>query len=79
LLFGGVLSVANDCAPIAAGELARLTQRFARSDTAGEGVGLGLAIVRTIAERGEGDLQMLSPSPGAARGMTLRFVLPQAG
>jgi two-component system, OmpR family, sensor kinase len=75
----GVLSVANDCAPIAAGELARLTQRFARSDTAGEGVGLGLAIVRTIAERGEGDLQMLSPSPGAARGMTLRFVLPQAG
>ena len=76
---GGVLSVANDCAPIAAGDLARLTQRFARAETAGEGVGLGLAIVRTIAERGEGDLQMLSPSPGSARGMTLRFVLPQAG
>ncbi|MEO5619874.1 MAG: histidine kinase dimerization/phospho-acceptor domain-containing protein, partial [Cypionkella sp.] len=62
------LRVRNDCAAVPAAQLADLTARFARADGAGEGSGIGLAIVQTIAERCDGGLVLRSPIPGAERG-----------
>ncbi|RBO52429.1 two-component sensor histidine kinase [Rhodovulum sp. BSW8] len=73
---GGVLSVANDGAPVPPEELARLTARFARSNGRAEGAGLGLAIVRTIADRAAGRIELLSPRPGKSDGFEARFTLP---
>jgi two-component system, OmpR family, sensor kinase len=62
------LRVRNDCAAVPAAQLADLTARFARADGAGEGSGIGLPIVQTIAERCDGGLVLRSPIPGAERG-----------
>lgn len=72
----GVLTVTNDGPVIPPGVLAQLTERFERSDGAGEGAGLGLAIVRTIAERAGGAFDLASPAPGREAGFEARFVLP---
>ncbi|MBL3561481.1 ATP-binding protein [Rhodovulum sulfidophilum] len=72
----GVLSVANGGDPVPAADLARLTARFARSNGGAEGAGLGLAIVRTIAERSSGRIELVSPRPGRSDGFEARFTLP---
>ncbi|MCE8459321.1 sensor histidine kinase, partial [Rhodovulum sulfidophilum] len=72
----GVLSVANGGDPVPAADLARLTARFARSNGGTEGAGLGLAIVRTIAERSSGRIELVSPRPGRSDGFEARFTLP---
>ncbi|ARC87773.1 ATP-binding protein [Rhodovulum sp. MB263] len=73
----GVLSVGNGGDPVPSEDLARLTARFARSNGGAEGAGLGLAIVRTIAERSSGRIELISPRPGRADGFEARFTLPR--
>ncbi len=51
----------------------RVFERFVRGATAGEGCGLGLAIVREIAERHGGSAQLL---PAAPQGCIARLTLP---
>ncbi len=58
----GMLKVVNDGPTVPAEALDKLTDRFARSDSAGEGSGLGLAIVRTITDRAGGKLVLHSPA-----------------
>ena len=53
----------------------RAFERFVRGSTAGEGCGLGLAIVREIAERHGGSAQLL---PAAPHGCIARLALPVA-
>ncbi len=71
----GQFCVTNDCDPIPPDLLARLETRFARAPGAGEGSGIGLAIVRTIATRAKADLTLQSPIPGQARGFAACFGL----
>ncbi|MGM9483467.1 sensor histidine kinase [Roseateles sp. NT4] len=53
----------------------RAFERFVRGATTGEGCGLGLAIVREIAERHGGSAELL---PAAPRGCIARLTLPAA-
>lgn len=64
----GVLTVANDGQPVAPDLLARLTSRFERGHGTGDGSGLGLTIVRTIAERADCRLTLTSPLRGQSTG-----------
>lgn len=66
----GRLCVQNDCDPIPPEVLVALDARFTRAANAGEGSGIGLAIVRTIAERAQGRLELRSPIPGQERGFS---------
>ena len=72
------LSVVNDCAAVEPETLARITERFTRASHSVDGAGLGLAIVRTIAERSGGALTLASPAPGRTQGFAARFGLPVA-
>ena len=72
------LSVANEGSTISADALARLPSRFERAGTVGDGAGLGLAIVRTIAERAGGSLTLNSPAPGRETGFEAVVTLPIA-
>ncbi|NVO23962.1 ATP-binding protein [Donghicola mangrovi] len=69
----GELVVANDCPPVSAEHLARLTQRFNRGNGAGDGTGLGLAIVHVIADRSRSWLTVRSPRTGSDQGFEVRF------
>jgi two-component system OmpR family sensor kinase len=75
----GLIRVENDCDPIAADLLASLEDRFTRAPGAGEGSGIGLAIVRTIASRLRGEVTLQSPLPGQARGFSASVALPLTG
>lgn len=75
---GGRLSVANDGPVIPTCRLARLTDRFVRDGTA-RGSGLGLAIVAAIARRVGTTVQIQSPPPGTATGLSVTVDLPLAG
>ncbi len=68
-----VLRVRNGGAVIAAGEAARLTEPFRRVDRAGEGFGLGLSIVRSVAEAHGGSIGLGAPPDG---GLEVTIVLP---
>jgi two-component system OmpR family sensor kinase len=64
----GVLTVANESSAIAPETLARLASRFERGEGAGEGSGLGLTIVRTIADRADCAFTLTSPIRGQLSG-----------
>ena len=72
----GQIRVENDCEPIDAEVLAGLEDRFTRAPGAGEGSGIGLAIVRTIASRLQGQVVLLSPLPGQGRGFAASVTFP---
>ena len=74
----GTLVVANDGPVVAAGDLARLTQRFQRASAHTQGSGLGLAIVAAIAERAGCGLELSSPRTGRDSGFEARFRPPKA-
>ena len=76
LAVSGQITVENDCDPIAPDMLAGLEDRFTRAPNAGEGSGIGLAIVRTIASRLGGKVVLQSPLPGRNRGFVASVALP---
>lgn len=65
----GVLKVANECPAIAATTLKRLACRFERGSDSGDGSGLQLTIVRTIAERADCTFTLASPIVGQQTGL----------
>ena len=68
------LIVANDGPVVAADDLDRLTQRFERAGSAeGTGCGLGLAIVRSIADRTGSSFEIRSPRASGDSGFEARF------
>jgi len=67
------LSVHNAGAPIPAGQLAELFEPMTRGSSRGEGIGLGLYIVREIARRHGGDVAVRS---SADAGTTVEVVVP---
>ncbi len=70
------LDVEDNGPGLAPGLRERAFERFVRGATTGEGCGLGLAIVREIAERHGGSAQLL---PAAPRGCVARLALPVSG
>lgn len=75
----GVLTVANEAPTIAPETLAKLTSRFERGTGAGDGSGLGLTIVRTIADRADCPLMLTAPIAGQASGFEATINLSGAG
>jgi len=67
------IDVADDGPGVAADMRERAFERFVRGAAHGEGCGLGLAIVREIAERHGGSAELL---PAAPRGCIARLTLP---
>ena len=69
------LCVMDDGPGVPAGEVALLTRRFARSSSAlGNGAGLGLSIVDTLARRMGARLLLRSPATGQSGGFEARLV-----
>jgi hypothetical protein len=68
-----VLEVANGGPRIDPGEAAALTEPFRRLRRSGEGFGLGLSIVRSVAEAHGGIVQLSAPEAG---GLRVRVLLP---
>jgi two-component system OmpR family sensor kinase len=75
----GALIVGNDGPVVAAGDLARLTQRFQRATSDTNGSGLGLAIVAAIAERTGCELELSSPRKDRNSGFEVRFSIMSPG
>jgi two-component system OmpR family sensor kinase len=71
----GWLTVENDGPVVPPDLLASLSGRFVRGATTGSGVGLGLAIVRTIADRSGLNLRLASPIPSQADGFSASIFL----
>jgi two-component system OmpR family sensor kinase len=72
----GLLSVTNAGKTLTPDDIARLGQRFEKGEDS-QGMGLGLAIVRTIAERSGADLRFTSPPQGRTDGLQVSLTLPR--
>lgn len=72
----GVLHVANDSPLVTPEDLNRLTERFERGNSRAVGSGLGLSIVRTIANGIGGSLVLASPRRGCTDGFEATVRLP---
>ncbi|MCA0240501.1 MAG: sensor histidine kinase [Proteobacteria bacterium] len=70
-----VLEVEDDGPGLPAADRERVFERFVRGREDGTGCGLGLAIVREIAQRHGGSVSLLAAEP---RGLIARMVLPAA-
>jgi two-component system sensor histidine kinase TctE len=70
-----LLEVIDNGPGIAAGDLARVFERFVRATDAGEGCGLGLAIVKEIVERSAGHVEL---TPALPHGLCVHIELPLA-
>jgi two-component system sensor histidine kinase BaeS len=69
----GRLTVADSGSGIAPDRLPRVFERFYRGDAGAEGLGLGLAIVRSICDRAGWTIEVESaPSAGSAFSITFR-------
>ena len=74
---GAFVAVTDDGRGVAEGEIPRLAKRFARgTEAAGQGAGLGLSIVQTLARRLGATLTLASPAPGARSGFEARLTWP---
>lgn len=74
----GVLHVINDGTPVSEKVLETITQRFERGGTHADGNGLGLSIVRAIAEGTDGEIEFHSPAAGRQGGFEAVYRLPAA-
>jgi len=75
---GKRLSVSNSGPVVAAGKLEQLGRKFVRGDTSARGTGLGLALVKSIAEQTDGDVSILSPRSGHGDGFEVVVTWPAA-
>jgi PAS domain S-box-containing protein len=66
------LEVADEGLGLAEADRARIFEPFERGRHGGQGVGLGLAVVRRIAERRRGSVSVASEGPGRGARFTLR-------
>ncbi|WP_046172304.1 sensor histidine kinase [Devosia psychrophila] len=73
---GAVMRVFSRGSVVPAELLAKLSQRYARGDTACRGTGLGLAIVDAIMEQVGGHLSLHSPASGRSDGFEAQLSLP---
>lgn len=69
----GSISVRNDCEAIPPERMGNLTRRFVRATHEKVGSGIGLAIVKTIAEQCGADLRLASPCFANGRGFEARL------
>lgn len=72
----GTLSVTNSGPVLPVEVIERLSQRFERGQTGKIGSGLGLSIVKAIADRTGMKAEILSPKPGHEDGVEVRIKLP---
>ena len=63
---------------VAAERLQTLQQHHVRQVSSQSGFGLGLSIVKTIVDKQQGQLELLSPIPGQTQGFEARIVLRHA-
>lgn len=74
----GSLCVANDGAVLPVETMERLMQRFERGDAKIGGSGLGLSIIKAIADRTGMTLEVISPRPIRHEGVEVQVKLPLA-
>lgn len=74
----GLFRVMNDGPPVPVETLERLTARFERGQAIARGSGLGLSIVRAIADGVKGTLILHSPAVGQTDGFEVVFQLPKS-
>ncbi|WP_299566751.1 HAMP domain-containing sensor histidine kinase [uncultured Sulfitobacter sp.] len=72
----GRVEISNDCAPLSAGALGQIKQRFTRHELGGDGFGLGLSIVQDLCDQSGCRLQIYSPRPKGTRGFMAVLTLP---
>lgn len=72
----GAFRVANGGPPLPPESLALLTRRFERLGSRRAGAGLGLAIVEALARNAGARLDLRSPAPGRADGLSVTVRLP---
>jgi two-component system, OmpR family, sensor kinase len=73
---GLCVQVVNEGPVVDSKELAALTQRFARAESAvAPGAGLGLSIVNQVMRQAGGRLELVSPIPGRRDGFEARLIL----
>lgn len=70
-----VVSVIDEGPGIAAEDQEAVFERFWRGDDAGQGLGLGLSIVRQVAKRHGGDVTLTS-APGSGSTFSIRLPMP---
>jgi len=68
------LVVRDDGPGLDATQRLQIQERHVRGDTRHIGYGLGMSIVRSIADRHSAQLELLSPPPGKAQGLEVRLV-----
>ncbi|MDI9856598.1 ATP-binding protein [Comamonas sp. 17RB] len=68
------LAVRDDGPGLDATQRLQILERHVRGDTRHIGYGLGMSIVRSIADRHNAQLELLSPPPGKAQGLEVRLV-----
>lgn len=73
---GKKLAVANTGKVVAAETLRKLGEKFVRGETQARGTGLGLALVKTIADQTGGTLTLASPRHGHADGFEVILSWP---
>lgn len=74
------LVVRDDGPGLAAAQQKDILVRHVRADTQHIGYGLGMSIVRSIVDKHDARLQLISPAPGSTRGLEVRleFMAPAA-
>ena len=69
--------VRDDGPGLAAAQLEQVQRRHVRAGSQHMGYGLGMSIVRTIADRHRALLALASPPAGRARGLEVRLEFPR--
>lgn len=70
------LVVRDSGAGLSAAQIALIQQRHARMDRQHVGYGLGMSIVKTIADKHGAQLVLLSPPAGMPHGLEVQFIFP---
>lgn len=72
----GVLRVANDGPVLSPETMDKLMRRFERGNGKIGGAGLGLSIIKVIADRVDAKIDVVSPRPDINRGVEMKIMIP---